>query len=158
MHLRGHVRARLAVSPVVGATLRSNRMGRYCLLLLMLVGHFAFAQQQVGASQPTSLIGTWIGQWSSTRGRGRLEFQIDSFDGEHMSGRVNSEAQACTIGWTPLSGSRVGDEIHASYTIGPPCKKVEVVFSIPKGNVIEGKWTSEFPGWGTFRLAWQDPH
>ena len=124
-----------------------------CFILLVLAGKIAFAQGQALTAEGNNVIGTWVGEWSSSRSGGRLEFEINAFDGERMTGRVNSEAQACTVGWTALSGKVVGDEIHGTYTIGRPCSRVEVVFPVPRGAVIEGKWTSEYPGHGPFRLT-----
>ena len=127
-----------------------------CAVLLAIAGGVAFAQGAKSDADAQNIIGTWIGDWSSFRSGGRFEFEISSFDGQRMTGRVNSEAQACTVGWTALSGKVVGDEIRGTYTIGPPCSRVDVVFPLPKGNVIEGKWTSEYPGYGTFRLTKQE--
>jgi hypothetical protein len=127
-----------------------------CFAVLALVGQLALAQTQGATHDAKNLIGTWVGDWSSSRSGGRFEFEITAFDGESMTGRVNSEAQACTIGWTALSGRLVADEIHGTYTIGRPCSRVQVVFPFPKGNVIEGTWKSEYPGYGTFRLVRKD--
>jgi hypothetical protein len=126
-----------------------------CGLLLAISGEATFAQGVKADAETHNMIGTWIGQWSSLRSGGRFEFEISFFDGQQMTGRVNSEAQSCTIGWTALSGRVVGDEIRGTYTIGPPCSRVDVVFRIPTVNVIEGKWTSQYPGYGTFRLTKQ---
>jgi hypothetical protein len=126
-----------------------------CFIMLALAGEIAFAQGQGFTADGNNIIGTWVGEWSSSRSGGRLECEIGSFDGERMTGKVNSEAHACTVGWTALSDKVVGDEIHGTYTIGGPCSRVGVVFPIPTGNVIEGKWTSEYPGYGTFRLTKQ---
>ena len=127
-----------------------------CFAILALAGQVALAQTQSAAYAAKSIIGTWIGDWSSSRSGGRFEFEITAFDGESLTGRVSSEAQACTVGWTALSGRLVGDEIQGTYTIGRPCSRVQVVFPFPKGNVIEGRWTSEYPGRGTFRLVRRD--
>lgn len=124
-----------------------------CVILLVLAAPIAFAQGQRPNVDANVIIGTWVGDWSSFRSGGRLEFEIGSFDGERVTGRVNSQANECTVGWTALSGKLVGEEVHGTYTIGRPCSLVQVVFPIPRGNVIEGKWTSEFPGYGTFRLT-----
>jgi hypothetical protein len=124
-----------------------------CIALLTLIGQITFAQTQGTVYDAKAIVGTWVGDWSSNRPGGRFEFEITGFDGVNLIGRVNSEAQACTIGWTALSGKLVGDEIHGTYTIGRPCNQVQVVFLFPKANVIEGTWTSEYPGYGTFRLA-----
>ena len=126
-----------------------------CFVLFALGGPITFAQTSKPSPDASNLVGSWIGEWSSVRSGGRFEFDIASFDGERMTGRVNSEAQACTIGWTPLSGKLVGDEIRGTYTIGRPCGRVEIIFPFPRGEVIEGKWTSEYPGNGTFRLVKQ---
>ena len=126
-----------------------------CLAFLALVGQVALAQTQDAAVDAKNIIGTWIGDWSSYRSGGRFEFAIAAFDGENLTGRVNSEAQACTVGWTALSGALVGDEIHGTYTIGRPCSRVQVVFPFPKEKMIEGRWTSE-AGYGTFRLLRKD--
>lgn len=126
-----------------------------CVVLLAMAGEIAFVQGAKADAEVNNIIGTWVGEWSSSRSGGRFEFEISSFDGQRMTGRVNSEAQACTVGWTALSGKVVGDEIHGTYTIGAPCSRVEVVFPVPKSKVIEGKWTSEYPGYGTFRLTKQ---
>jgi hypothetical protein len=123
-----------------------------CIAVLAIVGQLAFAQTQGDAADAKDIIGNWVGDWSSSRSGGRFEFEIGAFDGDSLTGRVNSEAQACTVGWTDLSGKRMGEEIHGTYTIGKPCSRVQVVFPFPKGNVIEGRWTSE-AGYGTFRLA-----
>ena len=123
-----------------------------CLAFLALAGQVALAQTQGDAADAKNIIGTWVGDWSSSRSGGRFEFEITAFDGESLTGRVNSEAQACTVGWTVLSGKMIGEEIQGTYTIGKPCSRVQVVFPFPKGNAIEGRWTSE-AGYGTFRLA-----
>lgn len=124
-------------------------------VLLAIGGEIAFAQAPTMSAGESNIIGSWIGEWSSFRSGGRFEFEITSLDGQRMSGRVNSEAQACTVGWTALSGKVVGDEIRGTYTIGQPCGRVDVVFALPKANIIEGKWTSQYPGYGTFRLTKQ---
>ena len=126
-----------------------------CFILLAVAAEIAMAQGQ-GSTADSNIVGTWVGEWSSFRSGGRFEFDIGSFDGERIAGRVNSDAQACTVGWTVLSGKVVGNEIHGTYTIGRPCSRVDVVFPVPKGNVIQGKWTSEYPGYGTFRLTKQE--
>jgi hypothetical protein len=123
----------------------------FALLVLVIASEVAFAQAPEGDTA-ANIVGTWIGEWSSFRSGGRYEFEITSFDGKRIAGRVNSEAQACTVGWVPLSGTVVGEEIRGTYTIGRPCGKVDVVFPLPKGHLIEGKWTSEYPGYGTFYL------
>ena len=126
-----------------------------CLAILALVVEVTLAQTQGAAYDAKSIIGTWVGDWSSSRSGGRFEFEIVAFDGASLTGRVNSEAQACTVGWTTLSGELVGDEIHGTYTIGRPCSRVHVVFALPKGNRIEGRWTSE-AGYGAFHLVRND--
>ncbi len=127
-----------------------------CFAFLTMLGQITFAQTQGPVYDAKVIVGTWVGDWSTNRPGGRFEFEITAFDGVNLIGRVNSEAQACTIGWTALSGKLVGDEIHGTYTIGRPCSQVRVVFPFPKANVIEGQWTSEYPGHGTFRLARKD--
>ena len=122
-----------------------------CFLFLALM-RVAGAQENV-SPPPNNLVGTWTGRWVSVRGGGAYEFDIQRFDGERLIGRVNSEAQDCTVGWTGLSGKRVGEEIHATYVLGGRCRQVDVVFPIPKGDVIEGRWSSQYPGYGTFRLT-----
>jgi hypothetical protein len=124
-----------------------------CFAFLTLIGQITFAQTQSSVYDANAIVGTWVGDWSSNRPGGRFEFEITAFDGVNLIGQVNSEAQACTIGWTALSGKLIGDEIHGTYTIGRPCSRVQVVFPFPKANVIEGRWTSEYPGYGTFRLT-----
>ena len=126
-----------------------------CFAILALVGQATIAQTQGAAYDAKNIIGTWVGDWTSSRSGGRFEFEIAAFDGATLTGRVNSEAQACTVGWTALSGALVGDEIHGTYTIGRPCSRVQVVFPFPKEKMIEGRWTSE-AGYGTFRLLRKD--
>jgi len=126
-----------------------------CFVLFALAGQGTFAQAPKPTPDASNLVGQWVGEWSSVRSGGRFEFDIVSLDGERMTGRVNSEAQECTIGWTPLSGKLVGDDIRGTYTIGRPCGRVDIVFPFPRGDVIEGKWNSEYPGYGTFRLMKQ---
>lgn len=124
-----------------------------CVCLSLPIGP-ACAQQTAPPPAPDNLTGTWVGRWVSARGYGgAYEFDIQRFDSDRVIGRVNSEAQDCTVGWTALSGSRVGDEIRATYTLGGRCRQVDVVFAIPKGDVIEGRWASQYPGHGTFRLT-----
>ena len=126
-----------------------------CLILLIAACKPNLAHAQDAPVDAKRIEGAWLGEWSSYRGSGRLEFQIDSVSSTGVAGRVNSQAQECTIGWTPLSATIAGEEIRGSYTIGAPCGRVQVTFPLPRGNVIEGKWTSEARGWGTFRLTKQ---
>ena len=130
-----------------------------CLAVFALAGQSAFAQTPKPGHDASNLVGSWIGEWSTVRSGGRLEFDIASFDGERMTGRFNSEARptTCSIGWTPLTGKLVGSEIHGTYTIGPPCGRVDIIFPFPRGDVIEGRWTSEYPGYGPLRLTKQTP-
>jgi hypothetical protein len=127
-----------------------------CFAFLALVGQVAIAQAQGAAVDARKIIGTWVGEWSSNRSSGRLEFEIAALDDASLTGRVNSQAYACNVGWTALSGKLINDEIHGTYTIGRPCSRVQVVFPFPKGNLIEGRWTSESPSYGTFRLTKKD--
>src|SRR5512141_2853605 len=94
-----------------------------CFAILALVGQVTLAQTQGATYDAKNIIGTWVGDWASSRSGGRFEFEISAFDGASLTGLVNSEAQACTVGWTALSGGLVGDEIHATYTIGKPCSR-----------------------------------
>lgn len=125
--------------------------------MLAIAAEAALAQAQTPNVNENHLIGSWVGEWLSARSGGRFEFEINTFDGQRMSGRVNSEAQACTVGWVALSGTVVGNDMRGTYTIGRPCNRVDIVFPLPAGNVIEGKWTSQYPGYGTFRLVKQAP-
>lgn len=153
--LRSDPGCQLSLSPYepYGAFTGGDAMKRFLsFMTVAVICQIAFAEEQTSA-EPNNLVGTWDGQWSSFRGGGRLEFEIVAYDGERMAGRVNSQAQECTVGWTALSGNRVGEQIHGTYTIGRPCAKVQIVFPIPKANVIEGTWTSEYPGSGTLRLT-----
>ena len=127
------------------------------VFLLAIAAELAIAQAPTPNVNDNHLIGSWVGEWSSVRSGGRFEFEINSFDGQRMSGRVNSEAQACTVGWTALSSTVVGKEMRGTYTIGRPCGRIDIVFPLPTGDVMEGKWTSQYPGYGTFRLVKQTP-
>ena len=102
-----------------------------CFAILALVGQVTLAQTQ-GAAYAKNIIGTWVGDWSSSRYGGRFEFEIATFDGASLTGRVNSEAQGCTVGWTALSGELVGTSSTAHTQLVDHAAEYGSCFHFPK--------------------------
>jgi hypothetical protein len=122
-----------------------------CFAFLALVGQVTPAQTQGAAVDAKNIIGTWVGDWSSYRSGGRLEFEITAFDGASLTGGLTLRHKPATLDGPGFPGRWSATRSMAHNTIGRPCSQVQVVFPFPKGNVIEGSWTSEYPGYGTFR-------
>ena len=106
-----------------------------------------------GPADPS--IGKWVGDWQS-RGRpaGSMEMEVD-VKNDQVTGQVRSTGSpGCSLEWAKLTGVRKGEKVFAQYDLGGRCGKVDVIYSIDReGRVMTGTWSSEYPGWGTFRLT-----
>lgn len=100
-------------------------------------------------------IGKWTGEWQS-RGRpaGSMEMEVD-VNGDQVIGQVKSTGSpGCSLDWAKIAGVRKGEKVFAQYNLGGRCGKVDVIYSVdPDGRVMTGTWSSEYPGYGTFRLT-----
>ena len=101
-------------------------------------------------------IGKWIGEWSGRSGTfgGSMEMEVD-VKSDQVTGQVKSTgSRDCSLEWAKLAGVRKGEQVFAQYNLGGRCGKVDVIYSIdPEGRVMTGTWSSEYPGYGTFRLT-----
>jgi hypothetical protein len=100
-------------------------------------------------------IGKWAGEWQS-RGRpaGSMEMEVD-VKSDQVTGKVRSTGSpGCSLEWAKLTGVREGQKVVAQYNLGGRCGRVDVIYSIDlEGRVLSGTWSSEYPGYGTFRLT-----
>jgi hypothetical protein len=106
-----------------------------------------------GSADPS--IGKWAGDWQS-RGRpaGSMEMEID-VKGDQVTGQVRSTGSpGCSVEWAKLTGVRKDEKVFAQYNLGGRCGKVDIIYAIDReGRVMTGTWSSEYPGYGTFRLT-----
>ena len=106
-----------------------------------------------GPADPS--IGKWAGDWQS-RGRpaGSMEMEVD-VTGDQVTGQVRSTGSpGCSLEWAKLTGVRKDEKVFAQYNLGGRCGKVDIMYAIDReGRVMTGTWSSEYPGYGTFRLT-----
>jgi hypothetical protein len=100
-------------------------------------------------------IGKWVGVWDSAgRPAGSKEMEVD-VKSDEVTGQVRSTGSpGCSLEWAKLTGVRKGEKIVAQYNLGGRCGKVDIIYAIDRdGRVMTGTWSSEYPGYGAFRLT-----
>jgi hypothetical protein len=109
-------------------------------------------------SPGTPSIGTWIGDWSGARpgSGGAMEMVVD-VKGDTVFGQVRSTGSSgCSLEWVKLAGVVKDTKMFADYNLGGRCGKVDITYSIDQtGKIMTGSWSSQYPGYGTFRLTKQ---
>ena len=102
-------------------------------------------------------VGTWVGDWDS-RGRysGSMQMVVE-VNGDKVIGQVKSTGTSgCSLEWEKLEGVAEGNKVFAHYNLGGRCGKVDIIYSIDRGGkVMTGSWSSQYPGYGWFRLTKQ---
>jgi hypothetical protein len=136
--------------------------------VLLATSLHALTQESTTSSRPEVIVpsespngsadssnGKWVGDWQS-RGRpaGSMEMEVD-VKGDQVTGQVRSTGSpGCSVEWAKLTGVKKDEKIFAQYDLGGRCGKVDVIYAIDReGRVMTGTWSSEYPGWGTFRLT-----
>ncbi len=101
-------------------------------------------------------VGKWVGDWESSRSGGSMEMVVD-VKGDKVLGQVRATGSSgCSVEWEKLAGVAKGNKVFAHYNLGGRCGKVDIIYSIDQGGkVMTGSWSSQWPGYGTFRLTKQ---
>lgn len=114
--------------------------------------------QEPGLATPrvaVSPIGAWSGDWRSSDGRfsGSMIFEIDMKEGR-VTGRAKAEnVGRCSNQWQELTGALKDGKVYASYNLGGPCGKVDLILIVESdAAAMTGTWRSEYPSVGTYAL------
>lgn len=85
-----------------------------------------------------------------------MEMVVD-VKGDKVFGQVKATGSGtCSVEWEKLAGVVKGDKVFAQYNLGGRCGTVDIIYSIDQGGkVMTGSWSSQWPGYGTFRLTKQ---
>ena len=122
----------------------------------VLVAIPLLVRAQESPSAPS--VGTWVGDWYGARqgSGGAMEMVVD-VKGDKVSGQVRSTGSSgCSLEWVKLAGVVKDAKVFGDYNLGGRCGKVDITYSIDEGGkVMTGSWSSQYPGYGTFRLTKQ---
>ena len=80
-------------------------------------------------------------------------FEID-VKGDQVTGRAKAgNVGRCSDQWQELTGALKEGKVQASYNLGGPCGKVDLVLTVESDtSAMTGTWRSEYPNHGTYTL------
>ena len=137
--------------------MHKTRLHSTVFAFLLAASAFSLAQEP-GLATPSvavSTIGAWSGDWRNSDGRfsGSMIFEID-VKGDRVTGRAKAgNVGRCSDQWQELTGTLKDGKVQASYNLGGPCGKVDLILTVESdATAMTGTWKSEYPSYGTYAL------